>query len=158
TADEVAAEVAAALGSGRAGERALLVLDDVVDADQVRPLLTSPDLAVVVTSRMGLGGLIATHGGWVHRLTAFTEAESYALLLAALGTERVEAEPRAARHLASLCGHFPAALRILTARLLTRPGLRLGDAVEWLGDDPLARLTLTDSPDHSVSGLFDRAL
>ncbi|MFD8119278.1 BTAD domain-containing putative transcriptional regulator [Streptomyces microflavus] len=158
TADEAAAEVAAALGSGRAGERALLVLDDVVDADQVRPLLTSPDLAVVVTSRMGLGGLIATHGGWVHRLTAFTEAESYALLLAALGTERVEAEPRAARHLASLCGHFPAALRILTARLLTRPGLRLGDAVEWLGDDPLARLTLTDSPDHSVSGLFDRAL
>ncbi|MFJ8774197.1 BTAD domain-containing putative transcriptional regulator [Streptomyces microflavus] len=158
TADEVAAEVAAALGSGRAGERALLVLDDVVDAGQVRPLLTSPDLAVVVTSRMGLGGLIATHGGWVHRLTAFTEAESYALLLAALGTERVEAEPRAARQLASLCGHFPAALRILTARLLTRPGLRLGDAVEWLGDDPLARLTLTDSPDHSVSGLFDRAL
>ncbi|MEU0758884.1 BTAD domain-containing putative transcriptional regulator [Streptomyces microflavus] len=158
TADEVAAEVAAALGSGRAGERALLVLDDVVDADQVRPLLTSPDLAVVVTSRMGLGGLIATHGGWVHRLTAFTEAESYALLLAALGTERVEAEPRAARQLASLCGHFPAALRILTARLLTRPGLRLGDAVVWLGDDPLARLTLTDSPDHSVSGLFDRAL
>lgn len=158
TADEVAAEVAAALGSGRAGERALLVLDDVVDAGQVRPLLTSPDLAVVVTSRMGLGGLIATHGGWVHRLTAFTEAESYALLLAALGTERVEAEPRAARQLAALCGHFPAALRILTARLLTRPGLRLGDAVDWLGDDPLARLTLTDSPDHSVSGLFDRAL
>ncbi|MFZ4266463.1 BTAD domain-containing putative transcriptional regulator [Streptomyces arboris] len=158
TADEVAAEVAAALGPARAGERALLVLDDVVDADQVRPLLTSPDLAVVVTSRMGLGGLIATHGGWVHRLTAFTEAESYALLLAALGTERVEAEPRAARQLTSLCGHFPAALRILTARLLTRPGLRLGDAVDWLGDDPLARLTLTDSPDHSVSGLFDRAL
>ncbi|MFE2293382.1 BTAD domain-containing putative transcriptional regulator [Streptomyces sp. NPDC059452] len=166
TADEVAAEVAAALGTGRAGERALLVLDDVADADQVRPLLApaddgtaeGPDLAVVVTSRMGLGGLIATHGGWVHRLTAFTEAESYALLLAALGTERVEADPRAARRLAVLCGHFPAALRILTTRLLTRPGLRLGDAVDWLGDDPLARLTLTDSPDHSVSGLFDRAL
>ncbi|RLV67188.1 AfsR-like transcriptional regulator [Streptomyces sp. CBMAI 2042] len=158
TADEVAAEVGAALGPARAGERALLVLDDVVDADQVRPLLTPPDLAVVVTSRMGLGGLIATHGGWVHRLTAFTEAESYALLLAALGTERVEDEPRAARQLTALCGHFPAALRIITARLLTRPGLRLGDAVDWLGDDPLARLTLTDSPDHSVSGLFDRAL
>lgn len=107
---------------------------------------------------MGLGGLIATHGGWVQRLTAFTEAESYALLLAALGAERVEAEPRAARRLAALCGHFPAALRILTARLLTRPGLRLTDAADWLGDDPLARLTLTDSPELSVTGLFDRAL
>ncbi|MEU8768750.1 AfsR/SARP family transcriptional regulator [Streptomyces griseus] len=175
TVDEVAAEVAAALGEPGEG-RALLILDDVVDADQVRPLLApgvgiagspgasaggsaaGPDLAVVVTSRMGLGGLIATHGGWVQRLTAFTEAESYALLLAALGAERVEAEPRAARRLAALCGHFPAALRILTARLLTRPGLRLTDAADWLGDDPLARLTLTDSPELSVTGLFDRAL
>lgn len=159
TVDEVAAEVAAARGEPDAG-RALLILDDVVDAGQVRPLLApaGPELTVVVTSRMGLGGLIATHGGWVQRLTAFTEAESHALLLAALGAERVEAEPRAAHRLAAVCGHFPAALRILTARLLTRPGLRLADAVDWLGGDPLARLTLTDSPDHSVTGLFDRAL
>ncbi|MET8883114.1 BTAD domain-containing putative transcriptional regulator [Streptomyces rubiginosohelvolus] len=163
-ADEVVADVAAVLGAAGDG-RALLILDDVVDADQVRPLLTlrgeagaGPGPAVVVTSRMGLGGLIATHGGWVQRLTTFTEAESYALLLTALGAERVEAEPRAAHRLAAVCGHFPAALRILTARLLTRPGLRLADAADWLGDDPLARLTLTDSPDHSVSGLFDRAL
>ncbi|NED01390.1 AfsR family transcriptional regulator [Streptomyces sp. SID6648] len=163
-AGEVVAEVAAVLGAAGEG-RALLILDDVVDADQVRPLLTlrgeagdGPGPAVVVTSRMGLGGLIATHGGWVQRLTTFTEAESYALLLTALGAERVEAEPRAARRLAAVCGHFPAALRILTARLLTRPGLRLADAADWLGDDPLARLTLTDSPDHSVTGLFDRAL
>lgn len=162
TADEVAAEVALALRESGEG-RVLLILDDVVDADQVRPLLPpdsadGPEPAVVVTSRMGLGGLIATHGGWVQRLTAFTDAESHALLLATLGAERVEAEPRSARRLAALCGHFPAALRILTARLLTRPGLRLADAVDWLGDDPLARLTLTDSPDHSVTGLFDRAL
>ncbi|SCF91086.1 BTAD domain-containing putative transcriptional regulator [Streptomyces sp. Cmuel-A718b] len=163
-ADEVTADVAAVLGAAGEG-RALLILDDVVDADQVRPLLTlrgeagaGPGPAVVVTSRMGLGGLIATHGGWVQRLTTFTETESYALLLTTLGAERVEAEPRAAHRLAAVCGHFPAALRILTARLLTRPGLRLADAADWLGDDPLSRLTLTDSPDHSVSGLFDRAL
>ncbi|MFE6912449.1 BTAD domain-containing putative transcriptional regulator [Streptomyces rubiginosohelvolus] len=163
-AGEVVADVAAVLGAAGEG-RALLILDDVVDADQVRPLLTlrgeagaGPGPAVVVTSRMGLGGLIATHGGWVQRLTTFTETESYALLLTALGAERVEAEPRAAHRLAAVCGHFPAALRILTARLLTRPGLRLADAADWLGDDPLARLTLTDSPDHSVTGLFDRAL
>ncbi|MFD7746332.1 BTAD domain-containing putative transcriptional regulator [Streptomyces sp. NPDC059698] len=168
TAGEVSAALADALGAAGGG-RALLILDDVVDADQVRPLLTpdglpgtgtgtGPGLAVVVTSRMGLGGLIATHGGWVQRLTAFTESESYGLLLAALGAERVEAEPDAAHRLTAVCGYFPAALRILTARLLTRPGLRLADAVDWLGDDPLARLTLTDSPGHSVTGLFDRAL
>ncbi|WP_327367862.1 BTAD domain-containing putative transcriptional regulator [Streptomyces sp. NBC_01217] len=160
---DVAAEVAAALatGSGPADGRTLLVLDDVVDADQVRPLLplvAQAQGAVIVTSRMGLAGLIATHGGWVHRLSAFTGAESYALLESVLGTERVEAEPDAARRLTALCGHFPLALRILTARLLTRPGLRLADAVGWLGEDPLARLTLTDSPDLSVTARVDGAL
>ncbi|MEU8624892.1 BTAD domain-containing putative transcriptional regulator [Streptomyces sp. NPDC048669] len=159
--DDIAAEVADALRAGPDGERVLLVLDDVVDADQVRPLLPAiagAQGAVITTSRMGLAGLIATHGGWVHRLTAFTEAESYALLLSVLGAERVEAEPDAAHRLARLCGHFPFALRILTARLLTRPGLRLADAVGWLGEDPLARLTLTDSPDISVRALLDGAL
>ncbi|MFE5094761.1 BTAD domain-containing putative transcriptional regulator [Streptomyces sp. NPDC056638] len=158
---DVAAEVSAALRPGQAGSRTLLVLDDVVDADQVRPLLpviAQAQGSVIVTSRMGLAGLIATHGGWVHRLSAFTGAESYALLLSVLGTERVEAEPDAARRLTVLCGHFPLALRILTARLLTRPGLRLGDAVGWLGEDPLARLTLTDSPGLSVTALLDGAL
>ncbi|MFJ1897462.1 MULTISPECIES: BTAD domain-containing putative transcriptional regulator [unclassified Streptomyces] len=159
--EDIAAEVSHALRAGPDGERVLLVLDDVVDAGQVRPLLppvAGARGAVITTSRMGLAGLIATHGGWVHRLSAFTEAESYALLLSVLGAERVEGEPDAAHRLARLCGHFPFALRILTARLLTRPGLRLADAVGWLGADPLARLTLTDSPDISVRALLDGAL
>ncbi|MFD4230530.1 BTAD domain-containing putative transcriptional regulator [Streptomyces sp. NPDC058545] len=156
---EVSAEVAHALRGRREGERVLLVLDDVVDADQVRPLLpTGTGGAAVVTSRMSLAGLIATHGGWVHRLSPFSEAESYALLLAALGAERVAAEADAAHQLSALCWHFPLALRILTVRLLTRPGLRLGDAVDWLGDDPLARLALADSPGMSVTGVLGGAL
>lgn len=156
---EVSAEVAHALRDRREGERVLLVLDDVVDADQVRPLLpTGTDGAAVVTSRMSLAGLIATHGGWVHRLSPFSEAESYALLLAALGAERVAAETDAAHQLSALCWHFPLALRILTVRLLTRPGLRLCDAVDWLGDDPLARLALADSPGMSVTRVLGGAL
>ncbi|MFB7951017.1 BTAD domain-containing putative transcriptional regulator [Streptomyces sp. NPDC056045] len=161
TAAELAAEVTAALRPGRTAGRALLVLDDVVDADQVRPLLPAVAQArgaVIVTSRMGLAGLVATHGGWVHRLSAFTGQESYALLRSVLGAERVEAEPEAAHRLAALCGHFPFALRILTARLLTRPALGLGDAVGWLAEDPLARLALTDCPGLSVTGLLDGAL
>ncbi|MFF3730239.1 BTAD domain-containing putative transcriptional regulator [Streptomyces sp. NPDC002476] len=157
----VRAEVAAALRAAPDGGRVLFVLDDVVDADQVRPLLPAvarAQGAVIVTSRMGLAGLVATHGGWVQRLSAFTGAESYALLRSVLGSERVEAEPDAARRLTGLCGHFPLALRILTARVLTRPGLRLGDAVDWLGDDPLARLTLTDTPGLSVTAVLDGAL
>ncbi|MEL5960388.1 BTAD domain-containing putative transcriptional regulator [Streptomyces sp. CLV115] len=165
---ELAAEAYAALGAGGAGgagdtdgARVLLVLDDVVDADQVRPLLSAVAQArggVIVTSRMGLAGLVATHGGWVHRLSVFTAAESYALLVSVLGAERVEAEPEAARRLAGQCGHLPLALRILTARLLTRPALSLGDAVDWFGDDPLARLALPDAPGLSVTAVLDGAL
>ncbi|MFD8743523.1 BTAD domain-containing putative transcriptional regulator [Streptomyces sp. NPDC059616] len=171
---ELAAEAYAALGAGGAGgagsrgsagsadgARVLLVLDDVVDADQVRPLLPAVAQArgaVIVTSRMGLAGLVATHGGWVHRLSVFTAAESYALLVSVLGAERVEAEPEAARRLAGQCGHLPLALRILTARLLTRPALSLGDAVDWFGDDPLARLALPDTPGLSVTAVLDGAL
>jgi DNA-binding SARP family transcriptional activator len=156
---DAAAEVAAALRGRRPGDRALLVLDDVVDADQVRPLLPAgPGGAAIVTSRMGLAGLIATHGGWVHRLSAFDAEDSYRLLIAVLGAERVEAEPEAARRLAATCGHYPLALRILTARLLTRPGLRLSDGVDWLADDPLARLSLADSPRMSVERVLGGAL
>ncbi|WP_405617057.1 BTAD domain-containing putative transcriptional regulator [Streptomyces sp. NBC_01508] len=157
--DDAAAEVAAALRDQVRGERALLVLDDVVDADQVRPLLPAgADGAAIVTSRRGLAGLVATHGGWVLRLSTFAEEESYALLLAVLGAERVEAEPEAARRLAAACGHHPLALRIMSARLLTRPALRLADSVSWLAEDPLARLSLADSPELSVHRVLGGAL
>ncbi|MBQ0987099.1 winged helix-turn-helix domain-containing protein [Streptomyces sp. F63] len=146
-------------GDGGNRERTLLILDDVADAAQVRPLLPAgAGGAAVVTSRMGLAGLVATHGGRVHRLSVFDEDESYRLLCAVLGTGRVEAEPEAARRLAAVCGHHPLALRILTARLLTRPGLRLTDAAGWLAGDPLGRLSLADSPGMSVPEVFGGAL
>ncbi|MEV8423285.1 BTAD domain-containing putative transcriptional regulator [Streptomyces niveus] len=157
--EDAAAEVSAALRDQVPGERALLLLDDVVDAEQVRQLLPAgADGAAIVTSRRGLAGLVATHGGWVLRLGTFSEEESYALLLAVLGAERVEAEPEAARSLAEACGHHPLALRIMSARLLTRPALRLADSVSWLAEDPLARLSLADSPELSVHRVLGGAL
>ncbi|MEV8412804.1 BTAD domain-containing putative transcriptional regulator [Streptomyces niveus] len=157
--EDAAAEVSAALRERVPGERALLLLDDVVDAEQVRQLLPAgAEGAAVVTSRRGLAGLVATHGGWVLRLGTFSEEESYALLLAVLGAERVEAEPEAARSLAEACGHHPLALRIMSARLLTRPALRLADSVSWLAEDPLARLSLADSPELSVHRVLGGAL
>ncbi|MFG3305344.1 BTAD domain-containing putative transcriptional regulator [Streptomyces wuyuanensis] len=159
TAGEVTAAVAAALGEPHARGRVLLVLDDVLDADQVLPLLhTRPDASAVVTSRRGLAGLIAAHGGWVQRLGPLAEDESYELLRTALGGERVGAEPDAARALADACCHHPLALRIVTARLLTRPALRLADCAEWLAGDPLARLSLPGSPHMALRRVLDGAL
>lgn len=156
---EVAQEVAAALRQ-RGGGQALLVLDDVVDAEQVRPSLSLGRRgdAAVVTSRRGLAGLVLTHGGRVHRLGTLERGESRRLLLAALGAERVEAAPDAARQLAETCGHHPLALRITAAWLLTRPALRLADAADWLAQDPLPRLALTDDSALSVLRVCGLAL
>ncbi|MEU6083225.1 BTAD domain-containing putative transcriptional regulator [Streptomyces sp. NPDC047108] len=156
---EVAAELEEFRARNGGGDRVLLVLDDVLTADQVRPLLPSaPGAAAVVTSRRGLAGLVATHGGSVHRLGTFEETESHALLVSVLGSDRVDAEPDAARRLTETCAHYPLALRILTARLLTRPGLGLADSVRWLADNPMARLCLTDDPGMSVRQVLGEAL
>ncbi|WP_329034101.1 NB-ARC domain-containing protein [Streptomyces sp. NBC_00178] len=139
--------------------RALLILDDVVHPDQVRALLTAnAGGAAIITSRMGLAALVATHGGTVHRLGALEPGESFALLTAVLGRERVGSEPAAARLLASVCGHHPLALRIAAARLLTRPRLPLADCADWLRRDLPARLTLADDPRMSVPLTLDEAL
>ncbi|MFG3659709.1 BTAD domain-containing putative transcriptional regulator [Streptomyces sp. NPDC047706] len=139
--------------------RRLLVLDDAVSAEQIRPLLPAPGEGVaVVTSRRGLAGLIATHGGVVHRLDTLDPEESHHLLISTLGAERVAAEPQAARELARMCGHFPLSLRIAAARLLTRPGLGIGDCAGWLAADLPARLSLADEPLMSVPGVFGAAL
>ncbi|WP_200261919.1 BTAD domain-containing putative transcriptional regulator [Streptomyces sp. HSG2] len=149
--------------SGRLPERCrpgrrLLLLDDAVSPEQVRPLVgVDADTVTLVTSRRGLAGLVATHGGVVHRLDTLTPEESRRLLVATVGAERIAAEPAAAREIARVCGHFPLALRIVAARLLTRPGLGLGDCAAWLAADP-ARLSLPDDPRMSVPAVFDAAL
>ncbi|MFD4762566.1 BTAD domain-containing putative transcriptional regulator [Streptomyces sp. NPDC058439] len=156
-ADELRRSLPAESGAGYGP--ALLVLDDVVHPDQVRPLLSAnAGGAAIVTSRMGLAALVATHGGTVHRLGALEPEESHALLTAVLGRERVEAEPSAALLLASVCGHHPLALRIAAARLLTRPRLRLADCADSLRRDLPARLSLADDPHMSVPLTLDEAL
>lgn len=156
---EVIAEIAGRLGESHSGARALLLLDDVVDAAQARDVLSAvPGHGVLVTSRLGLAGLVATHGVRVHRLGALPAAEARELLAAVLGAERVAEEPGGAEELAEVCGHHPLALVIAAARLGTRPALRLGDCARWLADDPLGRLSLSGHPRMSVVELLDAAL
>ncbi|WP_445396843.1 ATP-binding protein [Streptomyces sp. LE64] len=102
-----------------AGRRLLVVLDNAVDEQQVRPLLPgSGTCFTVVTSRNCLSGLEG-----VHRvdLPLLRREEAVELLTRILGPERVEREAQAARDLADLCGHLPLALRIAGQRLAARP-------------------------------------
>ncbi|MFE5486144.1 BTAD domain-containing putative transcriptional regulator [Streptomyces sp. NPDC056527] len=157
--DDAAAELRSVLPTGASLGSCLVILDDVVHPDQVRGLLdVTAAGAVVVTSRMGLAALVATHGPAVLQLGALSAQESSALLTTVLGQERVESETTAARTLTDMCGHVPLALRIVGARLLTRPKMSLADYATWLRRDLPARLALPDDPRMSVPLALDQAL
>ncbi|HKN97628.1 MAG TPA: BTAD domain-containing putative transcriptional regulator [Pseudonocardiaceae bacterium] len=141
-----------------AGRRMLVVLDNAADAAQVRPLLPGdPGSVVVVTGRDRLDGLVVRDGARRVALDLLTPAESLALLTAAVGADRVAAEPEAAAELAELCGHLPLALRVVAANLIGRPGLRIAECVATLTEDRLAGLTVSGDPASSVHEVFDQS-
>ncbi|WP_329008784.1 tetratricopeptide repeat protein [Micromonospora rifamycinica] len=109
-----------------AERRVLIVLDNVRDADQVRPLLPgAPGSLVLVTSRYSLAGLAATHGADVLTLDVLSEAEARDLLVARLGPARALADRRALAEIVTLCGGLPLALAVVAARTMARPGRSL---------------------------------
>lgn len=149
-------EAAALFRTLLAGRRMLVVLDNAVSADQVRPLLPgAAGCLVLVTSRDRLDGLVAREGARRLGLDVFAPAESAALLSTLLGARRVGAEPAATAELAELCGHLPLALRIAAAHLMGRPDLPIADHVLALRTDRLGELAITSDPMSSVRAVFD---
>jgi DNA-binding SARP family transcriptional activator len=155
---ELRAETECGFQAAGSGPR-LLVLDDVVDAETARALaVTGPDDATVVTSRLSLAGLVATHGAHVYRPGPFAPVESMAFLREVLGADRIGREEGPAAVLAELCGHYPLALRIATTRLLTRPLLSIADYADWLRVDPVHRLTVGADHRLAVGAVLQGAL
>ena len=109
-----------------ADKRMLVLLDNALDAAQVRPLLPgSPGSLVLVTSRSRLTGLAITEGASQISLDVLTPAEARELLSRWLGAARVEAEREAVAEITGLCAGLPLALAITAARAAARPDLPL---------------------------------
>ncbi|MDT0544703.1 AfsR/SARP family transcriptional regulator [Streptomyces lonegramiae] len=137
--------------------RMLILLDDAVSAEQVRPLLPGgPSCLVVVTSRNRLSGLVAREGARPLMLDVLSPEEAHALLVAVLGEPRVAAEPEAVAELARLCGCLPLALRVAAAQLACEPGRRVADlAAELAEGSRLAVLELEDDERSAVRAALD---
>jgi DNA-binding SARP family transcriptional activator len=117
-----------------ADRRALVVLDDARDTDQLRPLLPgNPGCLVLVTSRDQLVGLVAQQGARRLTLDALTPDEAKALLVRVLGDRRVRTEPVATAELLRACGRLPLALRIAAADLAGQPRRSIASYADHLG-------------------------
>ncbi|MGW5049589.1 NB-ARC domain-containing protein [Actinokineospora sp. NPDC004072] len=148
----------AALYRSLLAERRLVVLlDNVRDERQVRPLLVeSRTSATVVVSRSSLPGL---HGVRRLRVDVLSRADAVAVLAAAAGA-RAGGDPRTCAQLAESCGDLPLALDILARKLAARPheplhlvAGRVADPVAALGWLRVGDLSVWESLDSACGRL-----
>jgi DNA-binding SARP family transcriptional activator/tetratricopeptide (TPR) repeat protein len=111
----------------------LLLLDNVRDVAQARPLLPPNSRSLVlITSRTRL---IDLDGAQWLSLGTMTGEESTAMAAAVLSTQRTAAEPEAVADLLELCGYLPLAIRIALSRLANRPRWSIGYLVDRMSDE-----------------------
>ena len=116
-----------------AGKKVLVAVDDVATAEQVRPLLPgTAGSAVLVTSRSRLGTLAGAH---LLHLEPLPQPDAAEMLSRIVGRERVCAEPAATDMLISVCGGLPLALRIVAAKLATRPSWPVSVVTKAVADE-----------------------
>ncbi|MEV7679960.1 BTAD domain-containing putative transcriptional regulator [Streptomyces sp. NPDC088341] len=122
-------ETAAHFRSVTAGLCLLMVLDNALDAAQVRPLLpTGQHCAVLVTGRRGLALDHAQH----LTLDPLTTQEALTLLTELIGARHMAASPEAAEEIVEHCARLPGALRGVGELLSGRPEWGLDHLAEQL--------------------------
>lgn len=151
TAPDEPEELVALWRVATASRRLLLVIDDAVGVEQVRPLLPSgAGSLVLVTSRRRMAGLDVERRVTLGPLDGDTAAE---LMQHVVGAERAKREPAAVGELVRLLGGLPLALRIAGARMQTRPTWTFADLVHQLTGEE-RRLAGLAAGDRSVETAF----
>jgi tetratricopeptide (TPR) repeat protein len=122
------------LRSMTAGSQLLVVLDDVGHEAQVTALLpNSPRSMVLVAGNRTLEGLLLD-GAVDIELRALELDHAVELLTGMCPDGRIATEPAATRSLVELCDRLPLALRVVGARLATRPRWPVSRLVHELSD------------------------
>ena len=109
-----------------AGRRMLVVLDNALSVDQVRPLLPgSSGCVTVVTSRDRLDELVRDEGAHPLTVSLPSPDDARALLAGRMGQARVAADPEAVQEIIESCAGLPLALSIVAARAVLHPEFSL---------------------------------
>lgn len=135
-----------------ATRRMLLVLDDVVDHEQVRPLLPgTPGCQVVLTSRRRLPGL---EDARPLPLTVLSPDKAVEMFLRLTHRTASDQERNRMSELVRLCGHLPLAIALTAGRLRSHPTWD----VRYLTDQMVSaqnRLAEMRADDRCVSTTFE---
>lgn len=150
-------EQAAMYRSLMADKRMLVLLDNAMSPDQVRPLLPgSASCLVLITSRVDLRGLAALDGARRLVLDVLTADEAVNLLTTTIGDERSTTEADHVAQLAKLCGYLPLALRIAAAHLAGHVSQTVGGYLAQLAEgDRLSQLGIEHDQQAAVRASFD---
>ncbi|MEV6767260.1 BTAD domain-containing putative transcriptional regulator [Nocardia sp. NPDC051030] len=130
--------------------RVLIILDNAANSTQVSALLPgSRHCATLITSRRPITTFA---GGRIDHLAMFEESEAIELIGRIVGRDRVADEAEAVARLVELCGYLPLAIRIMAARLASRPTWTIASEVERLiASDDLAPFS---SDGRTVDAVF----
>ena len=146
------AERAAHYRARLVGTRTLIVLDNAVDAAQVRLLLPdAPGCLVIITSRRRLSGLDEARA---FPLEPLSGAEAAELLAQVAGPGRIPDAAPAVGELIDFCGRIPLALRISAARLRHGMAVSVEGLVDELRDEH-KRLERIRDDDRNLIAVFD---
>ncbi|MEU8872205.1 BTAD domain-containing putative transcriptional regulator [Streptomyces javensis] len=106
------------------GRQMLLILDDALNPEQLRPLIPRGPSCVLVTSRdHRQSSLAAREGAHRTRLGPLKLEESIELITCLVGPERTAGQEEAVSQLAQMCGRLPLALRIASEVLAANPNI-----------------------------------
>ncbi len=160
-------ELAARYRSELSGRRMLIILDNAVDSEHVRPLLPgSSTCATVLTSRDSMPGLIARQGGHRIDLPLLSMDSATELLRTLIGQQPAPASPGRATGaestavelaaLADTCARLPLALRIAAEVATSRRGMPLTDLIRELsaGHHELDLLEAGDDARSALRSVF----
>lgn len=135
------------------GRRLLLVLDNVRDAGQVRPVLPRPGgCAAIVTSRRRLSTL---DDAFALPLDVLAEQDAMDLFRAVAGADALRDDPgdHLLGRIVELCGRLPLAIRIVAARYRASQNYLLEELEAALSMES-DRLGELDDDDRSVTSTF----
>lgn len=148
-------ELVALYRSTLADRQVLILLDNVTNPRQVRPILPgTPGCAVIVTSRNDLRGLTVRQGARPIGLGMLPPEQSHELLGTIIGQDIAAEYRQEMTELAELCGHLPLALRIAAGNILARHDVTLPGYLAELRANRLSALEIDDDDEAAVRATF----